>query len=40
MDAKDHFTWVILGDGECQEGEIWEATMATVHHKVEISMDC
>ncbi|HJM66955.1 MAG TPA: transketolase [Candidatus Thalassarchaeaceae archaeon] len=35
MDEKDHFTWVILGDGECQEGEIWEAAMAAVHHKVE-----
>tara|TARA_B100001250_G_scaffold129896_1_gene110699 strand:- start:164 stop:817 length:654 start_codon:yes stop_codon:yes gene_type:complete len=35
MEEKDHFTWVILGDGECQEGEIWEAAMATVHHKVE-----
>lgn len=35
MDEKNHFTWVILGDGECQEGEIWEAAMATIHHKVE-----
>jgi len=35
MDGKDIFSWVILGDGECQEGEIWEAAMAAVHHKVE-----
>ena len=35
LDEKDVFSWVILGDGECQEGEIWEAAMATVHHKVE-----
>ena len=27
--------FVLIGDGECQEGEIWEAAMATVHHKVE-----
>lgn len=28
-------TWVMLGDGECQEGQIWEAAMAAIHHEVE-----
>lgn len=25
---KDYHVWVIVGDGECQEGAIWEAAMA------------
>ncbi|MDR1616097.1 MAG: transketolase [Syntrophomonadaceae bacterium] len=25
MDRKDYKTYVILGDGECQEGSVWEA---------------
>jgi len=24
----DYYTWVLVGDGECQEGSIWEAAMA------------
>jgi transketolase len=28
MDKKDFRTWVLLGDGECQEGQVWEAAMA------------
>jgi transketolase len=28
MDRKDFRTWVLLGDGECQEGQVWEAAMA------------
>ncbi|MEC8979712.1 MAG: transketolase [Candidatus Thermoplasmatota archaeon] len=32
---RDHHSWVILGDGECQEGEIWEAAMAAAHHRLE-----
>ena len=26
--------FVILGDGECQEGSIWEAAMFASHHKL------
>ena len=29
-----HKTWVLLGDGECDEGSVWEAAMATAHYKV------
>lgn len=29
-----HRTWVLLGDGECDEGSVWEAAMATAHYKV------
>ena len=25
---KDYHVWVIVGDGECQEGSVWEAAMA------------
>lgn len=28
LDGKDYKTYVVLGDGECQEGTIWEAVMA------------
>lgn len=27
VQATDQRVWVILGDGECQEGQIWEAAM-------------
>ena len=32
--GKKHKTWVLLGDGECDEGSVWEAAMATAHYKV------
>src|SRR5688500_16441117 len=35
MDRKDTRVYVLLGDGECQEGQIWEAAMAAGHHKPE-----
>ena len=28
---QDYRTYVLLGDGECQEGQIWEAAMAASH---------
>ncbi len=31
---KDFSVYVILGDGEIQEGSIWEAAMFASHHKV------
>jgi len=27
--------YTLLGDGELQEGEVWEAAMAAVHHKLD-----
>ncbi len=27
MDGKDYITVVLMGDGECQEGSVWEAAM-------------
>ncbi len=32
LDRKDYKVWAILGDGECQEGQIWEAAMAANHY--------
>ncbi len=31
---KDFRIWVILGDGEIQEGQIWEAAMSAGHYKL------
>lgn len=27
-------TWCLLGDGECNEGSVWEAAMAAAHYRV------
>ena len=32
---KDNKVYVILGDGECNEGSVWEAAMAAVHFKLD-----
>jgi transketolase len=31
----DYRVYVLLGDGECQEGQIWEAAMAAAHFKAD-----
>lgn len=35
LDARDYQVYVLLGDGECDEGQIWEAAMAAAHYKVD-----
>ena len=35
LDKKPYKTWVLLGDGECDEGEVWESAMAATHYKLE-----
>jgi len=32
---KDTRVYVLLGDGECQEGQVWEAFMAAAHYKLD-----
>lgn len=32
IDGKEYMTVALLGDGECQEGSIWEAAMFAAHH--------
>lgn len=34
IDKKDFITVVLLGDGECYEGSVWEAAMFASHHKL------
>jgi len=35
MDKKTYKTYVLLSDGECQEGSIWEAALFSSHHKLD-----
>ncbi|HHX28200.1 MAG: transketolase [Bacillota bacterium] len=35
LDKKDYKVWALLGDGECQEGQVWEAAMAAAHYKLD-----
>jgi len=35
MDNKNRRTYCILGDGELQEGSVWEAVMAASHHQAD-----
>lgn len=34
VDNKDYDVYVLLGDGELQEGLVWEAAMCAAHHKL------
>ncbi|MDE6404166.1 MAG: transketolase [Lachnospiraceae bacterium] len=35
MDGKDYRTYTLLGDGEIQEGQVWEASMFAGHRKLD-----
>ncbi len=35
MDKKDYRVYAILGDGEIQEGQVWEAAMTSSHYKLD-----
>ena len=35
LNADDKLVYVLTGDGELQEGQIWEAAMFAAHHKVD-----
>ena len=35
LDGKDYNCYVILGDGEHDEGSVWEALMFAAHHKLD-----
>lgn len=34
LDKSDRHTYVVLGDGELQEGQVWEAAMAAAHYQL------
>ena len=35
LDGKNYRVYVLLGDGEIQEGQIWEAAMTAAHYKLD-----
>ena len=35
VDGKSYHTYVLLGDGECDEGQVWEAAMSAAHYKID-----
>lgn len=43
LNHDDRFVFVLMGDGEQQEGQVWEAAMYAPHHKVDnliATIDC
>ncbi len=43
LDGKTYRVYVLLGDGECDEGQVWEAAMTASHYKLEnvvVIVDC
>jgi transketolase len=35
LDGQGYRVYVLLGDGECNEGQVWEAAMATAHYNID-----
>ncbi len=35
LDGRKYRVYVVLGDGEIQEGQIWEAAMAAAHYRID-----
>ncbi len=35
IDGKDFRVYSVLGDGECEEGQVWEAAMFASHYKLD-----
>jgi transketolase len=35
LDGRTHKIWVVLGDGECDEGQVWEAAIFAAHRKLD-----
>ncbi len=35
LNQDDHLVYVLMGDGEQQEGQVWEAAMYGAHHEVD-----
>ena len=43
IDNKDYRVYTVLGDGECEEGEVWEAAMFAAHKGLDnlvVFVDC
>lgn len=35
LDGADYRVYAMLGDGECEEGQVWEAAMFAAHYKLD-----
>lgn len=35
LDKRNYRVYCLMGDGECHEGQIWEAAMTSAHHKLD-----
>jgi transketolase len=35
LNSQTYRTYVLMGDGECDEGQVWEAAMAAAHFKID-----
>jgi transketolase len=35
LSKNDHRIYALLGDGECEEGQVWEAAMAAAHYNLD-----
>jgi len=35
LNSQQHRVYVLMGDGECDEGQVWEAAMAAAHFKLD-----
>ncbi len=35
LDKKNYRVYVLMGDGELEEGQVWEAAMTSVHYKLD-----
>jgi transketolase len=35
LDGRPTRTYVLLGDGECDEGQVWEAAMSAAHYRLD-----
>ena len=35
LNSQPHTVYVLLGDGECDEGQVWEAAMSAAHFKMD-----
>ena len=35
LNSKEYRVYVLMGDGECDEGQVWEAAMAAAHYKLD-----
>ena len=35
VDGKDYRVYTLLGDGECQEGQVWEAAMSAAKYRLD-----